>query len=67
MDANKIRLTLDFTQEQLETVETFFNYNSWDFEETKVSDTNGVSSANCDMSIQTQDTHPHISGESQDD
>ena len=35
MDKYKIRLTLDFTPEQLETIETFFNYNNWDFEKAK--------------------------------
>ena len=39
MAGNKIRITLDFTEEQLETTKTFFNYNDWDFEESKVSDT----------------------------
>ena len=31
MAANKIRLTLDFTEEQLETTKTFFNYNDYCF------------------------------------
>ena len=69
MAANKIRLTFDFTEEQLETTKTFFNYNDWDFEESKVSDTKTVSSGNCDVSTQTENTEPgpQTPCESQDD
>ena len=58
-----MHLRQDFTQEQLETVESFFNYNNLDFEETEVSDTTDVSSAGCDVSALTQETDPHISVE----
>ena len=58
-----MQIRQDFTQEQLETVESFFNYNNWDFEETEVFDTTDVSLAGCDVSAQTQETDPHISVE----
>ena len=35
MASYKIRLTFDFTPEQLETIN--ISYNSWDFEEAKLS------------------------------
>ena len=47
------KISLNFTQEQLETLESFFHFINWDFEETKVSDTKGVPSASCGMSTQT--------------
>ena len=67
MDVKKIRLTFNFYEEQLETIKTFFNYNDWDFEESKESVTKTVSSGNCDVSTQTENTAPHMPCESQDD
>lgn len=67
MDINKIRLTVDFTAEQLEAVRIFFNYNDWDFEEISSSDTSGRLSTNCAVSTQTQSSDSNISVESQDD
>ena len=69
MAANKIRITLDFTEEQLETTKTFFNFNDCDFEESKVSETKKSSAGNCEVSTQTENTEPgpQTPCESQDD
>lgn len=58
MDANKIRLTLEFTQEQLETVQHLFGHYNWDFVEINGSDRNGGSSTctSSDASTQTLNT-----------
>ena len=67
MDKYKIRLTLDFTPEQLETIETFFNYNNWDFEKAKISNSNDLSSGKCDVSTQTQNCVSLVTNESCED
>ena len=58
MDKYKIRLTLDFTPEQLETIETFFNYNNWDFENAKISNSNDLSSGKCDFLLRLRIVFP---------